>query len=220
MTNSARTHPVARLLAGGVLLIGCLAINPESTTGLVTLPALALLSLLLNRSRPGNMARLLLAGSLFYAPVILLASPGIAIKGFSVTVIGLATVTSLGTQALYDAVLRLPLPATVRLLMLQMVHQSEVLRRETARIHQAVNVRGGVSGVSGVWAFAQALPQVWLSRIVLKAERVGMAMDLREYGRAVHYVPHVAWSGRDLALCAGSVGLSAAAVWISGLAWI
>lgn len=219
MTNAARTNPVARLFAGGVLLIGCLAINPASATGLVTLPAIALLSLLLNRSRPGNMAKLLLAGGLFYAPVILLASPGIAIKGFSATVVGLATVTSLGTQALHDAVLRLPLPATARLLILQMVHQSEILRRETARIHQAVTVRGGVSGVSGVWAFAQALPQVWLSRIVLKAERVGMAMDLREYGRAVPSGTEVSWSGRDLALCVGTAGIAAVAVWISGLAW-
>ncbi|MCC6396561.1 MAG: hypothetical protein IT282_06045, partial [Bacteroidetes bacterium] len=123
------------------------------------------------------------------------------------------------TQALHDAVLRLPLPVAVRLLIVQMVHQSEILQRETVRIHQAVTVRGGVSGVRGVWTFAQALPQVWLSRVALKAERVGMAMDLREYGSAVPSGPEVSWSGKDLALCAGAAGMAAVAVWVSGLAW-
>jgi len=213
-----RAHPVTRLLAGAILIGGCLVTHHGTTTGLVALPAVALLSLLLNRVRVSAMARLLLAGSAFYLPIVLLASPGIAMKGLSAAVVGMATVSSLGPQGLHDGILRLPLPAVVRLLLLQMIHQTEVLRRETLRIHQAIAVRGGTHGLRGYWEFAKSLPVVWLPRVVFRAERVGMAMDLREYGAVMPRAGTLRWGSSDLALFTGSLFIASAALYCSGLA--
>lgn len=213
-------HPAARILAGGVLLAGCLLADHRSTAALLVLPALAVAGMLMSRARATDTLKLILAGGIFYAPMLLFASPGIAVKGLSATVVGLATVSSLGTQALHDGVLHLPLPASVRLLILQIVHQSEVLRKETIRMHQAITVRGGVHGVRGMWEFAKALPVSWLPRVVHRAERVGRAMDMREYGVILPDPPAVRWRKRDMLLIAGALGIAVAAVWFSTAAGV
>jgi hypothetical protein len=219
MTGSTvhNAHPLARLLGGAILLCGCLAANHTSVAGLVAIPALAVIALLLHRTRPASIVSMMAAGTMFYLPVLVLASPGVALKGLSATIVGLATVSSLGPQALHDAIIRIPLPALARLLVLQMVHQAEVLRRETARIHQALVVRGGVGGVRGVWMFAKAIPGVWLPRVLFRADRVGMAMDMREYGAVVPEGRAVRWRGIDFGMVLGSLAIALAAVWYSSL---
>ena len=213
-------HPLARLCGGAILLCGCLVADHTTVAGLIVLPAVALSALLLQRTRLTSMARLMLAGTLFYLPVVVLASPGVALKGLSAAIVGVATVSSLGPQALHDAIIRMPLPALVRLLVLQMVHQAEVLRRESVRIHQALVVRGGVDGIRGIWEFAKAIPVVWLPRVLFRADRVGMAMDMRGYGAIVPAARSVRWRGIDFGVVFGSLGVAVAAVWCSALVLI
>ncbi len=209
-------QPFVRLIGAGILLCGCLCADHKTAGGIVALPAVAILSVVLNQIGVRAVVKLILAGGIFYAPMVFLASPGIAIKGLSATVVGLATFTSLGSQALHDGILRLPLPTVVRLLVLQMVHQTAVLRRETLCIHQALVVRGGVHGIRGIWEFGKALPLVWVPRVVFRAERVGMAMEMREYGAILPTLPAVSWRGRDIALLVCTSGIAMAAVYLSG----
>lgn len=198
-------HPAVRLLCGGLLVIACLAVS-SGTWG--SWPAYALLTtagILLGRPAPARFLKVLAAGVLMYAPLFLFMAPGPALKGSVTAVVALVTVSSLTARQLHDAILGLPLPALPRLLLQQILHQMEVLRAESRRIHQAVSVRGGIQGAAATWLFVRSFPQVWLPRVVFKADRVAMAMDLRGYGDHVPSTDPVRWGQRELltlALCA------------------
>jgi hypothetical protein len=181
-SGTVRISPGVRLTGGAVLLAGVLLSDAGSNAGISAMIILVLASFLQNRVRPARVVGIMTVGGLMYLPVILLASLPVAIKGFSSALVLLAATSGMTARDLHSVVIRLPVPAFVRLLLLQMLHQTEVLRRETLRVHQALIVRGGMRGFRDTLVFARAIPMSWMPRMIFRAERVALAMDVRGYG--------------------------------------
>jgi energy-coupling factor transporter transmembrane protein EcfT len=66
-------------------------------------------------------------------------------------------------------------------ILLQIVHQSATLGDETRRIAAVMALRGASSRGFAAWRMLLSLPQVWLPRIIERAERVAAVMALRGY---------------------------------------
>jgi energy-coupling factor transporter transmembrane protein EcfT len=105
----------------------------------------------------------------------------ILLRGLGGMLVCTATVTSLTAADLREALLRLPVPGIVSAILLQIVHQTSTLFYETRRVAAAMAVRGASSGGATAWRVLASLPQVWLPRVIVRAERVGAAMELRGY---------------------------------------
>ena len=95
--------------------------------------------------------------------------------------VSVATVTSLTASDLREALVRLPVPSIVSAVLLQIVHQTGTLFYETQRVASAMAVRGASSGGVAAWRLLVSLPKVWLPRVLVRAERVAAAMELRGY---------------------------------------
>lgn len=191
MTGSMRPRirPALRLIGGVLSLAGVLFIDAGSMAGMFGMIIMVLATIVLNGVPPSRIVLLVLVGGLMYVPVILFSPPSVALKGFSSMSVVLAAVSGLTAADLHVVVIRLPVPALARLLMMQVLHQGEVLRRETYRVHQAVSVRGGIRGFRDTWLFVRAIPMSWMPRMIFRAERVALAMDVRGYGDALPPAP-------------------------------
>jgi energy-coupling factor transporter transmembrane protein EcfT len=106
----------------------------------------------------------------------------ILLRGLGGMLVCASTVASLSTSDLREALLRLPVPRLVSAILLQIVHQTVVLSYETRQIMAAMAVRGASGGGHAAWRVLYSLPRVWLPRVIVRAERVGAAMELRGYG--------------------------------------
>ncbi len=105
----------------------------------------------------------------------------VLVRGVAATTVSLATVTTLGPSDLHEALVRLPVPALVSAIVLQIVQQSGTLWGETRQVAAAMAVRGASSGGWAALRVLASLPQVWLPRVLVRAERVAAAMELRGY---------------------------------------
>jgi energy-coupling factor transporter transmembrane protein EcfT len=104
---------------------------------------------------------------------------GLALRGAAALLVGLGGVSTLALQDLGAALRALPIPPGAAAIATQIVHQSGTLLEETARISDAMAVRGAAgSGLAGLRVL-RSLPAVWLPRVLDRAERVGAAMELR-----------------------------------------
>jgi len=95
--------------------------------------------------------------------------------------VSVAAATCLSPAELREALVRLPVPSLVSRILVQIVHQTGTLLYETQRVAAAMGVRGAASGGRVVWRVLFSLPQVWLPRVIDRAERVSAAMELRGY---------------------------------------
>lgn len=223
--------PQTRLVAGGAAFAGCMVSTGATYAGSACAGGIAVAWVLACRP-PGRVVRAtLLLGVLLLVPyfllVPLLAPPSadvaswhrallvpwtLLLRGLCGMLVGMATVTSLTAGDLREALLRLPVPAIVSAILLQIVHQTATLVHETRRVAAAMAVRGAVSGGLAAWRVLFALPQVWLPRVIERAERVGAAMELRGYCDAAP--PAAARAPRgpaDLAVLGAAVGALALA---------
>jgi energy-coupling factor transporter transmembrane protein EcfT len=207
--------PSVRMICGVILFAGILGTDTSTPVGMVAVTVPASAAFLLYRRASMRILWMLLAGSLMYLPAMFWSPPGIVLKGLSASIAIMAPALALSPQETAVVVMRLPLPAFIGFLVLQVLHQSGVLIRETHAIHRAVMVRGGVHGLRGVHRFARILPEAWLPRVALRADRVTIAMDLRSYGQHTPRVPPVAWGVTGCAALACSVLLAGAAMWCS-----
>ena len=105
----------------------------------------------------------------------------VLIKGISGMLVSIATIGCLTTSDLHTALSRMPLPRIVFEILVQIVHQTGTLIYETSRIASAMSVRGATGSAKNVFSMLWSLPRVWLPRVIARAERVAMAMELREY---------------------------------------
>lgn len=224
--------PPTRLLAGIAAFGGCM-ICPGTTVG-GSLCAAGIAGVwVLGCRPPGRVLRAsLLFGLALLLPYFLLmpllpSPPGetaaswraalvvpwtLLLRGLTGMVVSMATVTVLTGSDLREALLRLPVPNLLSVILLQIVHQTASLLYETRRVSDAMAVRGASSGWLAAWRVARALPQVWLPRVILRAERVGAAMELRGYCDG-------SWpSFTRAALGRGDVAVLGAAVGAVGLA--
>ena len=130
-------------------------------------------------------------------------------RGSSALLVSLSSASTLSASDFREAVLSLPIPKLVKDIVVQVLHQAAGLAGETRRIAQAMAVRGASERRSSSWNVLRALPQSWLPRVVERAERVGLAMELRGYCEAnITFLAERRGSFRDFL----ALGLAATAV--------
>jgi cobalt/nickel transport system permease protein len=196
-----RAAPWTRLVAGAAALAACMIPSGATLAGSL---CVAIVGAAWGAAcwPPGRVVRAsLLLGVALFLPYFLLLPllPGgravtggtpwhalivpwaILLHGLCGMLVSLATVTSLSAGDLREALLRLPVPGIVSSILLQIVHQTANLFYETRRVAAAMAVRGASSGGVAAWRVLASLPGVWLPRIMVRAERVGAAMELRGY---------------------------------------
>ncbi len=185
MTRQCEVHPLAGVLAGVALTAACLVLPVSIPAGEISLVVPIAVALILIRPDPAKFLRLLGGTLVVYLPMLLVLPQASVAQGAATTLTGVTMLGTMGYPALHDAVTRLPLPAMVKLLLLQMLHQASVLLRETVKIRQAIVIRGAIPRGFGGWELLHALPRVWIPRVIFKANRVAHALEMRGYGSPV-----------------------------------
>lgn len=193
----AKLAPRTRLLCGAAAFAACMIAPAARPNG--SLVAIAVPVAWLAACRPPlRVIRLSVGlGLLLFLPYFLLlpllpATSGgvrhawivpwtILLHGMSGMLVSMGTVASLSASDLREAMVRLPVPKVVSAILLQIVHQTATLFYETKRVASAMAVRGASSRSRTAWRVLSSLPQTWLPRIVMRAERVAAAMELRGY---------------------------------------
>jgi len=111
----------------------------------------------------------------------------IALRGTLCLVASMATYTTLDSTELGEALYNLPVPRIVSTLILQIVHQTAMLKNETFRMLAAYKLRGlTTSGFRMRTRCLCAFPVLWLIRLTMRAERVANAMELRGFTGPIH----------------------------------
>jgi len=188
--------PEARLVVACALLFASLA-SPVATGAGSALSGAICGAWILSCRPPWRVLRsALLLGMTLFLPFFLLtpwleagaSSLGratvpwtILVRGSSCLVVSLTAASTLAASDLREALLRLPAPAMVTMIMTQIVHQVPLLIDETRRIAAAMVVRAATGRGVPSWRVARALPLVWLPRVLERSERVAAAMTLRGY---------------------------------------
>jgi energy-coupling factor transporter transmembrane protein EcfT len=136
----------------------------------------------------------------------------ILLRGLTGMLVCVGTVSVLSAPDLREALLRLPVPSMVSGILLQIVHQTAALVDETRRVAAAMAVRGASAGGVAALRVVFSLPQVWLPRVIDRAERIGAAMELRGYCDEPLPVSRRAAAMRAdiIVLCAGASALALA----------
>lgn len=193
--------PQTRLVAGAAVFAACMVSTGASVAGSLCAGTVGAVWLVLCRPPWRVLRASLVLGLALFLPYFLLlpllpeapSSDGgswrhalvvpwtILLRGLCGMLVCAATVTSLTATDLREALLRLPVPSIVSAILLQIVHQTATLFYETRRVASAMAVRGASSGGVAAWRVLFSLPRVWLPRVIVRAERVGAAMELRGY---------------------------------------
>jgi len=193
--------PQARLLLGAVAFATCMIAPAATVTGGLLIVGTVAAWLAASRPPLRTVASFMVLGLLLLLPTFLLVplippgsagSPGgwgdaflppaiLVVRGLSGVLISMATVASVSASSLREGLTRLPLPGIVSAILVQIVHQTATLFYETKRVASAMAVRGASGSGRAAWQILWSLPQVWLPRIVDRADRVAEAMELRGY---------------------------------------
>jgi energy-coupling factor transporter transmembrane protein EcfT len=174
--KNLQTHPTVRIL-GGVGMLATVAMTPPSTAALCVVPFLALYA-------PGwrRLGQAFLFALAMFAPLAACApfiadDPLIPLvmawRGTLGVLVSVATCSAVEVGELRRGLCFLPRPLAA--LVLQIVLQTVLLAGEVRRISHALLLRGG--GMRALFAF----PVVWLSRLLVRAERIGDAMEVRGF---------------------------------------
>lgn len=224
----SRLAPQTRIVAGALLFAACMVAPAPSRAGLALLATAAIGWLVACRTPVRIVRGAVLLGLAVFLPYFLLVPviagepssgswaaalrvpSGVVAHGLAGMLVSIATVSALSASDLREGLLRLPVPTLVSAILLQIVHQTAALGYETRRIASAMAVRGASGkGLAAVRVLA-SLPQVWLPRVLIRAERVASAMDVRGY--CEQDLPSFGSSGlgaRDaIALAAGIAALA------------
>lgn len=219
-----RLSPLTRALVGLTMLAACLLAPMPSTAAVpVVLTALAWVG-------AARLPRRVLGAALAVAcvsvgPYALLAlgfddgavAVRIAVRGTACLLVSIATAASLTMPELHVVAARL-LPQPVAAILMQVVHQTATLAGETMRIVAAVRMRAAAGDTRAAWLVLASLPRVWLPRVLLRAERVAMAMELRGFHGGAPSPGPTRLRGIDGLVLAGSTAVLAVSVVLRGLA--
>ena len=106
----------------------------------------------------------------------------IGLRGAACVVVCAATLSVLDLAELGQGLAGLPLPRTLAALVMQIAHQTALMTDESTRMATALRVRGVPSATVSVRLRCLfALPVIWLLRLLLRAERVSAAMEVRGF---------------------------------------
>jgi len=192
-----RLAPPTRLIAGLACFTAIIVAPVLEPAGLVLVAAVCLFWGLGSRPPARVLGAFLLLGLGLFLPYFLLApfipSPSgeagwtslrppasVLVHGLAGILVTVSTASALGLRELREALHRLPIPRDACAIVLQIVQQASVLAEETRRIASVLSLRGA-TGRRRSLSVAGALPQVWLPRVLARAERVAAAMAVRGY---------------------------------------
>jgi len=228
-----RLAPQTRIVCGACVFATCMVAPVATWPGIAAVTSAVVLWEVLVRPPARVVRSTLLFGLALFLPYFLLAPlirseasaddwtrallvPWVVFfRGMTAMQASVSTTTTLSASELRQGLSRLPVPGAVSAVLIQIVHQTACLLYETRRIAAAVAVRGGTAGHRTAIAVLASLPRVWLPRVIDRAERVGLAMELRGYCRrepaATGSVPAAAGdglaTGGALLVLAGAVAL-------------
>jgi energy-coupling factor transporter transmembrane protein EcfT len=183
------------MVAGAAMFASCTVAQATTLSGSITIAAVTSLWLAACRPPSRMVASFTLLGLAVFVPYFLLVplipGPGwpsalavpwnVLARGLGCMLVATATVTTLTASDLREGLVRLPLPAIVPAILVQIVQQTATLLYETRRVASAMAVRGATTGGLAALRVLASLPVVWLPRIIERAERLGAAMELRGY---------------------------------------
>ena len=225
--------PQTRLAAGLCLFSVCMVAAPDTLIGFSFLLITVLAWLIACRAPFAAVRRMLAFGLILFLPYFLLTpwiepGPGssswmegpellkaaavpwrIVARGLGGMLVSLATVSSVSIADFHTGISRLPLPRALVGLLTQIIHQAGILVSETRRIAAAMAVRGAAGQARSAWRILTSLPGVWLPRVVIRAERVATAMDLRGFDPGIRCFRPVPMRRRDW------IVLLSAAAWLA-----
>jgi len=205
-------HPLAASLSGCALIASCLISPAALAQGQLLLFVDVCAAVVINRPAVKVLLGLGLFALVIYMPMRLLLPTHAVLQGATITMVAALTLGLMGYPALHEAVLGLPMPHVLKLLLLQILHQASVLLRETSKIRQAMVVRGAVPRGRSGWQLLRALPRVWIPRVIFKADRVAHALELRGYGTWRPQPERHAWAALDRVYVLAGVLLCIAAI--------
>lgn len=191
-------HPVVRLFSGSLLVISGI-IMPVTLTGSLILLFIGTTTFFLVGVPPRLLRLLFTLGIVLVLPFVLLsvfdplhpAFPGpkewsvagsIALRSLWTMALIFAMVASLDLQEFHTA-LAAVLPSVIAGLIIQILHQSSLLLNETGRIVHVLRLRGASvhHGRRALFSF----PVVWMVRMLFRAERTAVGMEMRGYSGAI-----------------------------------
>jgi len=228
-----RLAPETRLVVACALVFACVA-SPVATGAGSALSGAVCVAWVRSCRPPWRVLRsALLLGTALFLPFVLLtpwleAGVGslgratapwtIFLRGSSCLVVSLTAASTLSASDFREALLRLPAPAMVTAIVIQIVHQVPILVDETRRIGAAMAVRAATGRGAPSWHTIRALPLVWLPRVLERADRVAAAMALRGYcesSGSFRQERHLAFrDGAGLALAALVLASAVALRWL------
>ena len=200
---ATRLTPQTRILTGLLLFAVCMSAPVTGLAGLACITGGTAAWLLLCRSPLGTIGRAVLLGLSFLLPAFLLtplirnapvgagwnwersvAVPwSMLIRGLSGMLVTLGAVTALSASDLREGMMHLPIPRHISAILLQIIHQAGTLVDETRQVASAMAIRGASGAGRAAWRVLASLPQVWIPRVVVRAEEVAAAMEIRGYGQ-------------------------------------
>jgi len=219
-----RLAPQTRILAGTAAFAACM-VAPVATGGGAAVVGAVCASWLAACRPPARTIRAtMLLGLVLFLPyfaltpfvetatgsgrLAALAVPwSLVARGTTGLLVSTAAASTLTATDLREGLLRLPVPRIASAILLQIVIQTASLGAETRRIAAAMAVRSASARVRTTWRVLCSLPQVWIPRIVARADRVAAAMELRGYcvqpvgTHRLRTPDHLALAAAVLALC-------------------
>ncbi len=229
----SRLAPQVRLMAGVGLFSACMVAPTATMPGVAIVTATTLSWVIACGSPPRRVRSFALFGLAVFLPYLLLVplirsgncgQPGawrsaifppwgIFLHGMAGMLVSTSTATSLSPSDLRRGMLALPVPGIVSAILLQILHQTSELAYETRRVAAAIAVRGASNGWRTSIRLLSSLPRVWLPRVLVRADRVAAAMELRGYCEVdPRAYGRCSMTGADATVLAVTVGVLALAV--------
>jgi cobalt/nickel transport system permease protein len=198
--------PITRLLAWVLLTAACLLLRPSIWYELLAATGLLALWLVLTHPPRSGVFKLLGLGLIFFVPVFILlpwtgrsdqmidlwgvvtvrsdawvAPFNVLARGIFCLLLGYGLIASLEKSEFQQALVRLPLPRVIIVMVHQILRWLGPIVEESTSIGRAVALRGGTRGFKTGLRLTRALPAAWLPRVLSRADRVSAAMQVRDY---------------------------------------
>jgi len=198
--------PATRLLAWILITTACLLLRPSIWYELLTATGLLVIWLVLTRPPPSGVFKLLGLGLIFFVPFFILlpwtgrseeyvqlwgvlsvrsdawvAPFNVLVRGVFCLLLGYGLIASVEKSEFQQALVRMPLPRVIVVMVHQILRWLGPLVEESTSIGRAVALRGGSRGFKTGLRLTRALPTAWLPRVLSRADRVSAAMQVRDY---------------------------------------